>query len=179
MEDMNTNPMSGINVSEPTQSRGGHKGILKTLIVVIVALIVIWGAVKLFSGAGVSEEDSMRGYSVENAEQGEVVSSFPQEFLLESNAMVEGSSVLTYKDSGSTLPTVEYTSEMTLEQNIASFREALTNGGWAITKEASADKTPTGFYAIKGGNDINITLIEKNGVVKVYIAYVERVPVVE
>ncbi len=180
MENMNINPMSGINAPGPVPSRGGRGGVLKTLIIVIVALIVIWGAVKLFSRVGVSDEDAARGYSVESADEGEVVSSFPSEFLVEPNAAVSGSYELKYTNGRGTLPTVEYTSERSLDENIALFKGILTDGGWSITKEATSEEAPTtNFYALRGGNDVNITLTDIEGVVTVHIAYIERVPMAE
>ncbi len=174
MEDMKTGGMSGGYSSEATPAHSGHNSSLKTLLIIIVALLVIWGLFKVFSGNGLPSSEEKR-YSVENAPQGQVVGGFPKELIPEEGVVIESSSELTYTDNSGQLPTVEYLSAKTLNENIVMFQALLTTGGWTITKQAVATETPTtNFYAIKDGNDVNVTLTSTDSGVRVHIAYVNR-----
>jgi hypothetical protein len=155
-------------------AHGGHNSSLKTLLIIIVALLIIWGLFKVFSGNGLPTSDEKR-YSVENAPQGQMVAGFPKELIPEEGVTIESSSELTYTDNSGQLPTVEYVSAKTLDENIAMFQKLLTDGGWTITKQALASEAPTtNFYAIKDGNDVNVTLTVTDSGVRVHIAYVNR-----
>ena len=170
---MRTTPLSQ-EVSGGTP-QGHHMKPLRVFLILLLVILVGWGLFALLKKQPVAPIEEEKDYTSEVAEQGQIVAGFPQELLPEEGVTIGTSAKLTYTNRNEQLPTVEYMSAKTLEENIALFKQMLTAGGWTIEKEAVTTETPvTNFYAKKDGNDVNITLISSAAGVKVHIAYVAR-----
>ncbi|MCR4274582.1 MAG: hypothetical protein NUW02_00820 [Candidatus Campbellbacteria bacterium] len=174
MEDMRTTPLSQ-EVSGGMPTQGHHMKPLRVFLIILLIILIGWGLFALLNKQPVAPVEEEKDYTSEVAEQGQIIAGFPQELLPEEGVTIGTSAKLTYTNRNEQLPTVEYVSAKTLEENIALFKNLLTTQGWTIVKEATPTENPvTNFYATKDGNDVNITLSSGATGVKVHIAYVAR-----
>lgn len=173
---MRSTPLSQEVSGGMMDSQPSHKKPLRIFLIILVVILVAWGVYALFqkqTTVGPLEEE--RDYTVQTAEQGQLIGSFPKELIPEEGVVIDASSELDYTNREEQLPTAEYVSAKTLDENITLFKNLLTEQGWTIVKEATPTETPvTNFYATKAENDVNITLFVTGSTVRVHIAYVKR-----
>lgn len=161
---------------QPMQSpqSGDNKSPLSKALLVILGIIIVAIVAYIFiqmSGNQVSDDG--KGNAVITTQPGKVVKTFPQEFLLETDAKIDESFSIKYRAINGTQPVVRYTSKKTFEENIDLFRTTLTKDSWIILHDASIHEVPvTFFYATKDDEQVNIT-IEKpaEGNIMVQISY--------
>ena len=162
-------------VSGGMPPHGHHTKPLRVFLIILVIIIVAWGLFALLKKQPVAEPVVETDYTIQTAEKGQLIGSFPKELIPEDGVVILASAELDYTNREEQLPTAEYMSVKTLDENIVLFKEMLTAGGWTIVKEAVNTEIPvTNFYATKDGNDVNITLSSGANGVKVHIAYVAR-----
>jgi hypothetical protein len=151
----------------PNQSRSSAG--MKVLWVIII-IIVLGGIWYFYRQNKETVTQVSPDQTLTTASDGKTVSAFPQDLLIEKNVKIQNSFALDSKNNQQ--PVVTYTSGLSLDQNITSFREYLSGNGWTITHEADPNAAPIFFYAEKGNAQVNINFAQNNGQVVVTIAYV-------
>lgn len=149
----------------------GGKSLSKKIVVsggfVLVLVLVLW---LLMSSSG---NTLLSDPFVTNAPKGEAVKNFPAALIPEGNPYIEDSYSIAYKDAGKDFPVVTFTSTKAYEPTIDEFRRMLLADGWTVMRDGTVDESPTSFYAVKDGAEVNITIEEKEAGPWVTIAYSE------
>lgn len=146
-------------------------------VVVLIALIIL-GFLFMRAGSRPAAYDDA-GNPVYKAPDGKLIEGFPEELLLEQDAVIEESSRIDYNERGENLPYAQYTSRKPYAENINEYRFLLQDQGWTILKDGAWQEMPsTNFYAQRGEAEfVNIALTPKqDGTTKVQIAYSVTTP---
>jgi hypothetical protein len=166
-----------MNADHTSKSSTPSKSLIPILVLLLVVIIgiSIVGKVSFFGHRGEKIETLSPGEEKRTAAPGKVVSSFPQELLIENDAVVADSYSIQYAGANVNQPVVRYVSKKTMGDNVTLFRERLVSQGWTITHEANPAEAPTFFYAYKDKAQINILLApDANGQVTVTVAYASQ-----
>lgn len=178
-------PQQPQQTQQPKEHSWGPAQVLTTIIIIAIILVIAFWfmgpqeANDRGSDRGSIYEQTQEiapGQRLTTTQEGRVVSAFPEELLLEQNALVSDSFSINYQDTDATQPVVKYMSHMTLKENVDMFARFLNENEWAIAHEADASVKPvTFFYARKGTEEVNITfLTHDNDQVEVEIAYLMK-----
>lgn len=145
----------------------GSKKILIRMVTALVVLAAVAGGYLLF-------QSKQPNYTMTQAPKGEVVAGFPSDLIVEKGVVIQNSYSLTYAGAGLNQPVVTYISNWPMVQNVVQFGAYLRTNKWTVTHEADPLSKITFYYANKDNNDVNITLAEEAGKVKVTISYIKR-----
>lgn len=155
---------------EPKEHR--YRFLIVALVVVAAVLVLGFWFVR-DGGVGSPDQYDDAGNPVYIAEEGTIIEGFPTELLLEPDVAITGSARIDYAQQGISLPSVQYTSQLSYAHNIDEYRRLLQAQGWIIQKDAFYGEMPvTNFYAVRGeGEAVNIVLAPGGDGISVSIAY--------
>lgn len=138
---------------------------LAIVILVIGLTYKNWGGGVTPGGEAVVEETK--------APQGEVIKNFPVELMIEANPIVKDSGSLAYEFGSQ--PSVSYYSKFSVSENQRLFRARLVTLKYEITNDSKADEGIYSIYAVRGTENVNITVVQTDPAVMpvVTIAYVK------
>ena len=163
----------GASGPRPSSQRAWIAGL--ALIAAVVIIAAGWGLYQ----RGLSGETSREiapGQTLVTAPEGDVVSNFPQEFILEKDPEVAKSYRIEYAAGNVSQPFLRYQSRWNMAENVAAFRDHLRQGGWAVIRAGDPEERPATFFnAARENKEVNIILFEGgDGTVSVSIAYTDK-----
>ena len=165
---------------EPTDSPQGKNSSRAWVyvIVVIVILLVLWWLLSLDNDGRNREEvvEIAPGETLRRAGEGNVITGFPEDLILERGVVADESYSITYEDQNLEQPVVSFISQWSLDRNFEEYDEYLLENEWEIINQESAEEGDAAFlYARKGPQDVNITFQDLGeGGVRVVIAVADR-----
>lgn len=164
--------------------RPGRLSWSAAVVVLVVVVLGWWLVAQRTPAQEVTTEAIAPGQVVSRpVQEGEVIASFPEEFLFEPDADVTESYEILNTGSDAVFPTVTYSSSLSMEENIALFRGVLVAGSWEITQEAGPigeiEGDTTFFYATRGSEEVNITFVATDAGITVKVAYFLKGEIVE
>lgn len=170
------------DVFTPEQQPEHHSNMKQvvTLVVLLVVLgLVVWFLLSLRGPAGPEEivEETAEGVTrTTPAEEGAIVSSFPQELIPEPDVATIESYSLTYHDHNVNQPVVVYTSLFTYAENVKMFPAHFQTLGWATYNNEESEPGFTSMYFQKGPDDAHVTIRQHDDeTISVSITYLSGV----
>lgn len=108
------------------------------------------------------------------APQGQVVSGFPQQLLLDNSSQISSSYSISYSSSTNQY-TAQWSSSTSLQDLYQTYKTYLQANGWTITNDMSSGPD-RGLYAVNASNDVLSVLITPNssGGINVVAGYVAQ-----
>lgn len=177
MEPINTQSRfsAGPQVSPELQ---GRRAMRRKLVVIIIGVVVIIAAAVgwwMYKNREISTEIAP-GQTLVTAQQGNIVSEFPRELIIEEGIAVSESYRIEYAEGGVGQPVAVYDSKLTMAENFTAFRAYLEDNGWRIRNESAPDGSSVAFiYAVTDDADVNVTLEPMpDGKARVSISYVAK-----
>ena len=107
------------------------------------------------------------------ASPGQLVSGFPAELVLDSNAAVKESYSIDYGKNTNQY-TASFNSNESMESLYSSYKKYLEDNGWSITNEITKYPTSRGLYAVKGLADASVAIIDKSDARQVTVSYLQK-----
>lgn len=99
------------------------------------------------------------GQDLVNAKSGQLVSGFPEELILDAEAVIAKSYRVDHTEGNMQSPVATYTTRKPLADMISAYREYFSQHAWTVTREASLLETPaTFFYAYLDEAEAVVTL---------------------
>lgn len=157
-----------------TQNKPNSSRAVVYIIIIIVVLLGLWWIMSVDRGdlrTGEEVSEIAPGETLRTAAEGELVTGFPREMILEEGIVANESYSINYSNQNVDQPVVTYTSALTLEENIDLYGAYLRGNSWNITHEATTAEAPvTYFYATKDNRSLNLTFNAQGGGVEVTMA---------
>jgi hypothetical protein len=147
---------SPINVSQSsnigTPGSGTPLSTKNNPIILIAAALVI--CIIAFLWSTNKDRNAVKSTLQETAESGEIVSEFPRQLIVKSDAVIINSKayVATAQEQSANVTTVTYTTKATANDLFTTYLANLKRNGYTITKSVAADN---GTGSIRGDIEIN------------------------
>jgi hypothetical protein len=138
----------------------------------VAVLILAGGLVYKFWGGDSGAGEEVKFEKVE-APKGQLVNNFPRDLMVEADPLIKESYSLTYEKESQ--PAVNYFSRFSVDENLKLFRDRLKTIGYKITKDEKLQEGIYQIYAIRGSENVNITVVrtDPKAMVNVIMAYVK------
>lgn len=177
MEPINTQSRFSAQPQVSPELQGKRAMRRKLVVIVIGAVVVIAAAVGwwMYKNRETSREIAP-GQTLVTAQQGNIVSEFPKELIIEKDVAISNSYRIDYADGGMDQPVAVYDSKLTVDENFAAFRAYFEENGWRIRNEIAPSGSSVAFlYAVTDDADVNVTFEPtEDGKARVNISYVAK-----
>lgn len=160
---------------ENYSTNSGAKKIAGPVLLSIVFLLLLGIALYLSSwgskGAVESVQTLETGDVLTKARGARLVSSFPEELILDEKAKVTESFSISYVNEDLNMPVASFESSLSYAEAINKYGEYINNNGWQIVHEADPANDVTFWYGKKEGEDLNVTFELREGKTFISVAY--------
>lgn len=156
------------------KSTSTRKGPAKLLsIVVVIALIVVGVYFYQNYTGGKAEivETLDTGDILTKASGKELVRSFPEELILDKNAIVSESYSINYVNDDINMPVASFESKFSYPEAVAKYGEYIQANGWQVVHAADSAENVTFWYGKRDTEDLNVTFENREGKTFISIAY--------
>jgi hypothetical protein len=137
------------------------------VVIVLLLILVLLGA---FSGK--NNQPVTQGVPT-YAPQGQLVTGFPQELVLDPTAQLGGSYGINYSTSTNQY-TAMWTSSKSLDDLYSAYKTYFQNNGWTISNEMTAYAGTKGLHAAKGTASAGLSVVDNGASRKISVTYVAQ-----
>ncbi len=174
------NDMSDVDQSTEAKTTEEHRHTVRSISVVIIILVVLgFVALGLMQFVPATVDDDMGG---EEKEDAELVTGFPEEFVLEFEVDEDGREVpkvdesykKTYSDRNVELLVLRYMSDISLLDSKIGFGRILAEGGWIVSAAPSDELAigeTTSYKATKEGEAVEVGFHMTDEGLEVIVSY--------
>jgi hypothetical protein len=107
------------------------------------------------------------------APQGQLVSNFPKDLIIDANATISGSYSINYSTSTNQY-TAEYDSSSTVSSLYKDYQTYLSQNGWTVTGSLTTHPTFDALAATQGNNQLQVVISTQGKGSQVTITYVVK-----
>lgn len=137
----------------------------KTAILVCAAIAILAGIILCARfGGGQPSPGTIVASSPSSplfAPKGQLVTGFPQDLILDSNAAVSGSYSIQYSSSTNQY-TAEWNSSSSMSDLYNDYKQYLPAHGWAITNDLAQNASSRGIYAQNASSDVSVVIVPQD-----------------
>ena len=158
-EGMPASPAASTTSPSPAAPKNRWAWIIVIIAIVAIAAGAYWHYRNRGNNTnGASVTQIAPGTFFTKAAAGTLVADFPAGLIVEKGVTIGQSYSISYQNGKMKQPVVDYTSAMSVRDNIGAFRTYLVQNGWDILQSGQATNNPASILATKNNEQVNIRL---------------------